>query len=319
MALKRVSLGPHIAHLIGDPPLRVVDGGTGWPMIAELFTGDDVRPLALHVSNVGPHARRDYEYRFQNPGDRSVVSDVDGHALLIGLAQANDGQPILIGLDGTDRVDREARFSILFHKRIIQEASIQGIAYYESGKGERIYAFRPNLFSTFIEVLGVDMPIAAVQAAIAASDPPVGPDPIAAERTRRAASILVRHHSFGRRVKLAYGGKCCLCGLGVNLVTSAHVYPASAPGSLDNVSNGLALCPNHHAAFDSHDLWIDPETLNRAFSPRYVAAAAQSPAMNAFVQTTFASIALPAEVLHRPNADMLEMRYEYYSGKYDWR
>lgn len=287
-------------------------------MIAELTSGDEVRPLSLHVSNVGPHARRDYEYRFQNPGDRSPVSDEHGYPLLIGLAHANDGQAILIGLDGTDRVDRDARFSILFHKRIIQEARLQGMAYYESAKGERIYAFRPELFATFVEVLGVDIPFGVVQAVVAASDPPIGPDPVASERTRRAASILVRHHSFGRRVKLAHGGKCCLCGLGVNLVTSAHIYPASAPDSPDNVSNGLALCPNHHAAFDSHDLWIDPDTLDSTFSPRYVAAAATSPAMQAFIESTFATLALPQDLQHRPSADMLNRRYEYYSGKYDW-
>ncbi len=287
-------------------------------MTAQLTSGDTVRPVALHVSNVGPHARRDYEYRFQNPGDRSVVSDDAGYPLLIGLAAAADGQPILIGLDGSDRVGREARFSILFNKRIIQEARSHGIAYYESAKGEKIYAFRPVLFSTFVEVLGVDIPFAYVEAVVAASDPPVGPDPAAAERTRRAASVLVRHHSFGRRVKLAHGGTCCLCGIGLNLVTSAHIYPASAPGSPDNISNGLALCPNHHASFDSHDLWIDPATLTPRFSPRYLAAAGTSPALQTFINGTFATVRLPRNGQHRPSAEMLTKRYEYYSGKYDW-
>jgi hypothetical protein len=287
-------------------------------MIAELTSGEEVRSLALHVSNVGPHARRDYEYRFQNPGDRSPVRDAAGYPLLIGLAESADNHPILIGLDGSDRVDRDARFSILFHRRIIQEARVQGIAYYESAKGERIYAFRPELFSTFVEVLGVDIPFGVVQAVVAASAPPVGPDPIASERTRRAASILVRHHSFGRRVKLAHGGKCCLCGLGVNLVTSAHIYPASAPDSPDNVSNGLALCPNHHAAFDSHDLWIDPVTLAPRFSLRYLAAAETSAPLQAFIAGTFQAVALPQDEQHRPSPEMLTRRYEYYSGKYDW-
>ena len=318
VALKRISLGPHIAAMIGDPPLRLTDGGTGWPMLAQLATGDKNAPLALHVSNVGPHARRDYEYRFQNPGDRSPVSDNNGYPILLGLAPSIGGGEVLIGLDGSDRVGREARFSILFHKRIIEEARTHGIAYYESSKGERIYAFRPELFSTFVEVLGADIPFADVQAVVAASDPPIGPDPVASERTRRAANILVRHHSFGRRVKAAHGGKCCLCGLGVNLVTSAHIYPASAPDSPDNVSNGLALCPNHHTAFDSHDLWLNPATLSPTFSPRYLAAAAASPAMQAFIASTFAKLTMPVDLQHRPSVEMLNKRYEYYSDKYDW-
>ena len=316
----RVRLGPHIAGLIGDPPLRILNSGTGWPMLARLESEDGVqRDLAMHVSNVGPHARRDYEFRFQNPGNRAPVDNANGIPLLIGLASTANGRAILIGLDGTDRVGRDARFSILFNRAIIEEAAEKGIAFYQSAKGEKIYSFRPELFAAFLEIIGAEeVPIIDVQATVAASDPPIGPDPVASERTRRAASILVRHHSFGRRVKQAYSGRCALCGLGLNLITSAHIYPASAPDSIDAISNGISLCPNHHAAFDSHDLWISADTRQTKFSPRYHAESEGSEILKAFIDSTFDEPALPENEEHHPDTLMFSKRYLYYTGKYDW-
>lgn len=50
-------------------------------------------------------------------------------------------------------------------------------------------------------------------------------------------------------------------GLRLAIARAAHLLPASVPGSADVAVNGIALCPNHHAAFDGHLLVIEPSTL----------------------------------------------------------
>ena len=44
------------------------------------------------------------------------------------------------------------------------------------------------------------------------------------------------------------------------LVQGAHIYPARASDSPDKVWNGLALCSNHHTAFDRHLIWVEPSS-----------------------------------------------------------
>lgn len=37
----------------------------------------------------------------------------------------------------------------------------------------------------------------------------------------------------------------------LRLVDAAHILPVGAPGSLDDVTNGIALSPTYHRAFDA--------------------------------------------------------------------
>lgn len=58
-----------------------------------------------------------------------------------------------------------------------------------------------------------------------------------------------------------YGAKCAACDLAVEaLLEAAHILGVSDGGS-DDPRNGLALCRNHHRAFDALLLAVDPATL----------------------------------------------------------
>jgi putative restriction endonuclease len=43
------------------------------------------------------------------------------------------------------------------------------------------------------------------------------------------------------------------------LVEAAHILPVGAPGSIDNVINGIALSPTYHEAFDDSLIFLDDE------------------------------------------------------------
>lgn len=65
---------------------------------------------------------------------------------------------------------------------------------------------------------------------------------------------------FAGQVMLAYKTRCAVCALAHReLLDAAHIVPDSEKGGVPVVSNGLALCKIHHAAYDSGILGIRPD------------------------------------------------------------
>lgn len=90
---------------------------------------------------------------------------------------------------------------------------------------------------------------------------PVGA--IADARRQYVTAVTCRRlhqHRFRSRVLRAYRNRCAVCRLKhVELLDAAHILPDSHPDGEPVVSNGLALCKIHHAAFDRHILGIRPD------------------------------------------------------------
>jgi hypothetical protein len=303
----------------------VVDAGTGWPGIVDVLLPSDkhVR-VALHVSLVTSHSRKPYERRFQNPANRSLVREDAGLPVLIGLARIND-RYILVATDGKGRVGRESRFSLLFKDTVIAQALKSGWAMYQSHTGERIYAFIPLLMPVYVQLLkdGLDSDLSepvnsSIQVAVSASGIIEAPSEPAFERTRRAANVLIRDYAFGREVVHAYGDRCAMCGIDSGLVVGAHIFPVEALASRDRVWNGLALCQNHHAAFDQHKIWVNPTSRAILFHPSITSQNTPSQALQAFIGNTFPVLASPSEASKRPKQEMFLARYEFFGAQYHW-
>lgn len=65
---------------------------------------------------------------------------------------------------------------------------------------------------------------------------------------------------FASQVMLAYGTKCAVCTLAHReLLDAAHIVADSDPLGLPVVTNGMALCKIHHAAYDGNILGIRPD------------------------------------------------------------
>jgi putative restriction endonuclease len=80
------------------------------------------------------------------------------------------------------------------------------------------------------------------------------------ERLRERELIMraTRDITFAPRVKAAFNYMCAVCNAQLDIVEAAHIIPVSEEGSIDDVWNGIALCPNHHTLFDSRLLLIRP-------------------------------------------------------------
>jgi hypothetical protein len=265
-------------------------------------------------------SRKPDEIRFQNPAQQTPVQllPLTDIPLLLGLEDGS--KPVIVAADAARRMGKTTRFSVLFPTNLVAEAQKVGWATYDSTSGERIYAFHPALLATYVEMLktGVEVHPNLMGAAVSGAGLLDIDDEPARERARRSTSTLIRAAGFSRDVVAAYEGRCALCDLALGLVVGAHIYPASAPGSPDVVSNGVALCHNHHAAFDHHRLYVMPETLRVAFDPAILTLTHDDHAVAAFVGGTRAEVRRPTFPASFISDEMLIKRYKYFAGHYDW-
>lgn len=320
MSIQRARRFEQVCEWVG-PTVLSVDPQEGWPGRAKLVGFGPTRQLALHVSLVGPHSREEHEYRFQNPADKNLPVAAPNGALplLIGIAD-HAGHKILVVADGTSRLGRTTRFPILFDIGIVAHAAISGWAEYVSKSGERIVAMRPQLLPAYIDALAhqVMLDPATIEDVAAASGLFDEQDEESFERTRVAVTRLVRRATFGKEVCEAYANRCAMCDIGLGLLEGAHIYPATAPGSVDKVWNGLALCRNHHRLFDRHRIWVSSDDQRIVWHPEILANGQVEPISANLVQNTRSHIAMPAKPAHRPRKAMFDQRYELAKSQYEW-
>jgi hypothetical protein len=325
----RADLALRISELVGGDVLRITDPGSGWPAFGTLLLDSGPLPVSLFAGPVGlTHRNRDdVERRFQNPGQaRPITTTPDRYPLLLGLYTEDDylavPRPLLVQADPYRRVGNITRYSIFVSVAALTEALATGWSESTNTTGEAIRCLAPPLLPVSVSAVRDDVVPAdnSMQTVISGSgllESPVYEEP-AAERARRAGTALVRDARFARRVTVAYSGLCAMCGIGPNLVQAAHIYPASAPGSHDEPWNGLALCPNHHLAFDRYLLAVHPDTRQVIYSPEMNAQVQSSSAMAAFTAATYAQLAEPEEPAARPLSEMFTDRYQHYRDYYRW-
>lgn len=317
---RRSELAVAACQIIGPSAIELVSKGSGWPAIVRVPTSGGTQDLAFHVGPIGTHSRASYERRFQNPDDPSlpVSSPAGSFPILVGLSL--NPSPVLVAVDGRSRLGRTTRFSLLFHERVLHEAATSGWSEYTSSTGERFIGTHPQLFPIAVDLItsGVAPSIMALSSAAVASGLLSDPSADAAERARKAASRLIRDAKFSQAVRKAYGAKCAMCGLGIELVEGAHILPVSAPGSTDDVRNGIALCRNHHRAFDTHRIHVDPATYRVKKHPSILSAATSDPAVKIFSDQTLPLLTLPVAAALRPHPLMLQKRLDFFKKEYDW-
>ena len=116
--------------------------------------------------------------------------------------------------------------------------------------------------------------------------------------------------AFRERVIRAYRDRCALCRLHhQSLLDAAHITPDSDPEGEPVVSNGLALCKLHHAAFDrfffavrlDSTIEVRPSILAESDGPMLVVGLQQIHGQR---------IHLPRRTVHLPDPDRLARRYE---------
>jgi hypothetical protein len=319
---RRSSVAEELADIVGAPTLALTAVNTGWPSTGAVHSPSGVVEALLYVGPItlSKRERDDVERRFQNPGqDRPIEIKPGAVSLLLGLDKSAS-PAVIIGFDAYRRVGALTRFSLFMPVHLLDAARSKGWAEHFSDSGERIVAFVPTLFPTYVEAVkaGVHLEPSQVQRVVQASGLLIEPTQGNVERGRGTVSRLIREQRFSGDVRSAYDGRCAMCGLDHLLVVGAHIYPAAAPGSQDEVWNGLALCHNHHAAFDGHSLHVDARSRRISLHPDLLADARKYGGAKAFVDATFKEVVAPSTPAARPPDEVFDGRYRYFESKYNW-
>ncbi|CAG4968822.1 HNH endonuclease [Novilysobacter luteus] len=120
--------------------------------------------------------------------------------------------------------------------------------------------------------------------------------------------------AFRERVLTAYETRCALCRLRHGaLLDAAHIIPDGEPGGEPEVSNGLALCKIHHAAFDLNYLGITPAF--RVEVRQALLDEIDGPMLQHGIKALHGEqMVLPKSRASRPSIQRLEARFERFLG-----
>jgi len=135
-------------------------------------------------------------------------------------------------------------------------------------------------------------------------------------RRRYAAHVaMTRLHQakFRQQVLTAYRHRCTLCRLKHDgLLDAAHILGDRHERGDPVVSNGLAMCKIHHAAFDNNILGIRPDHLIEINSK--VLEERDGPMLRHGIQEMHGGrlVVLPRRPDQRPDPERLEERYEQF-------
>jgi putative restriction endonuclease len=145
-----------------------------------------------------------------------------------------------------------------------------------------------------------------------------GVEPQSADEARRAyvtrmAMVRLHQAKFRRTVLTAYRGSCTVCRLRhEDLLDAAHILGDRTDRGDPVVSNGLALCKIHHAAFDTHILGIRPDHVVEIRAN--ILAEHDGPMLRHGLQDLHGArlAVLPRRVDQHPSRERLEIRYEQF-------
>ena len=225
-------------------------------------------PIWVYAWTLTPGGRPQLanEYRIQMT---SVVSPLalnpEGPTVLIGY---EPGLKMFAGFD----LRRHQTFttgspSVQIDIRTVRQALQDGLAFDRKSNGEIAVGIRPDQLISYVlnaEKLHrggsnrsnfILLERAASMQPIAEADVLILPQ----ERRRiiQTVSHLSRAANFRQQVLRAYGFRCAVTQAQLRLVDAAHVLPVGAPGSSDDVRNGIALSPTLHRAYDNGLIYLD--------------------------------------------------------------
>ena len=132
-------------------------------------------------------------------------------------------------------------------------------------------------------------------------------------RAYAVREVRVRLHqaTFRANVLKAYNQKCALSELRVTeLLEAAHITPDSDSFSSTEISNGIAMSPLHHCAYDRCFIGITPD-LNITVSDR-ILYEADSDLLKTLKNLDRQKLRLPSNPNHHPDKTRLAERYDEY-------
>ena len=196
------------------------------------------------------------------------------------LQIAKDGPTVLLGYEpnlklfaGFDlqrhRIFTSGSPSVQIDIEELKKAELEGLSFHRKTNDEIAVGIRSDQLMNYalnaesLHRFGREGSVLKLLTRAAALEPikPADVQNLTVERKRivQEVSRLSRLASFRQQVIFAYGARCAVTRIQLRLVDAAHILPVGAPGSADNVVNGIALSPTYHRAYDLGLIYLDDE------------------------------------------------------------
>jgi putative restriction endonuclease len=135
-------------------------------------------------------------------------------------------------------------------------------------------------------------------------------EPLRRRYATRAFRVRLHQRDFRERVIWAYDEQCAMCRLRhANLLDAAHIKPDADAGPAQ-VSNGLALCKIHHAAFDVGVLGVHPSDHRVHVRPDVLREVDGPMLRHGLQDLQDAKLKLPRASAKRPDPELLRWRWD---------
>lgn len=259
------------------------------------------------------------EYRIQMTTVQSPLAlNPIGPTLLLGYEPS-------LGIFGGFDLTRHRRFTVGSPSVQIDLASLRtalqdGLAFHRKSNTEITVAIRPDQFMLYARNATLFHKEGSNTATFRTIQKAATREPlphVAVPRTERKRLIQLvsraaRAANFSDQVLIAYAHRCAVTRLQLRLVDAAHILPVAAPGSPDHVSNGLALSPTYHRAFDHGLIYLDegfvmrlnPKRLNRLETLNLQAGIEE-------FKSVLGKIHLPPDRLQWPDVKLVRLANEF--------
>jgi putative restriction endonuclease len=206
------------------------------------------------------------EYRIQMTSVASPLQlNPTGLTVLIGY---EPNRKMLAGFDlSRHSVFTQGSPSVQIDIRTLDQALQNGLAFDRKSNNEIAIGVRPDQFVTYavnadaLHKYGSNAAILNMLDRAAALQTIPDSDLAAMNAPRKRViqnvSRMSRAANFRKQVLQAYDYRCAVSKIQLRLVDAAHVLPVGAPGSTDDVRNGIALAPTFHRALDAGLIYLD--------------------------------------------------------------
>jgi putative restriction endonuclease len=228
--------------------------------------------IYIWTLTTGGRPALEHEFRIQMTTVTSPLAlNPFGPTLLLGY---EPNRKMFAGFDlGVHRTFTSGSPSVQIDIRVIDEALQDGLAFDRKGNNEIAVAVRPDQFGTYLHNASELHRYGKEAATLGLLKRATARDEITEEEItnltgerKRIVSVvsrLSRLANFRQQVLNAYGNRCAVSKVQLRLVEAAHILPVGAPGSSDDVRNGIALAPTYHRAYDNGLIYLDESFVMR--------------------------------------------------------
>ncbi len=258
------------------------------------------------------------EYRIQMTSVSSPLEiNPDGITVLVGY------HPDLKVFSGFDlsyhNIFTAGSPSVQIDIRALHEALQNGLSFTTKENDEIAIGVRPDQFLTYcinsqaLHSCGNDNTLINTLSRVAQREvvPQQDIANLVADR-RRIVSLVnrtSRDANFSKSVKNAYDNRCAITRVQLKLIDAAHILPVPSGESSDHVTNGIALSPTYHRAYDNCLIYLDEDFVMKLNTEKvdHLRSLNLDDGLDQFSSFLDRRIHLPLDINQRPRVEYIRL------------